>query len=105
VHGFNTVKIVVILVANYALARGLGGTRGLWVATWGFNVGVLFLNEWYDGYRFGDIHDFAAPLVKPPPLYTRSLLSFLCCGRLTMRTLLEGLCIDGRFCLISPRYD
>jgi hypothetical protein len=75
VHGFNTVKIVVILVANYALARGLGGTRGLWVATWGFNVGVLFLNEWYDGYRFGDIHDFAAPLVKPP-LYTPDLSPF-----------------------------
>jgi protein-cysteine N-palmitoyltransferase HHAT len=74
VHGFNTLKILVILVANYALARGLGGTKALGVATWGFNVGVLFLNEWYDGYRFGDIHDFVAPLVIPLP----STSCFLC---------------------------
>jgi hypothetical protein len=98
VHGFNTLKIVVILVANYALARGLGGTRGLGIVTWGFNVGVLFLNEWYDGYRFGDIHDFAAILVS-------LIIQLACCSRLTRRTRLEGLCIDGRSCSTSPPYD
>lgn len=65
VHGFNTIKILLILILNYVLAKRLGGTRGLGVVTWAFNVGVLFLNEWYDGYRFGDIHDIAAPLVPP----------------------------------------
>jgi len=63
VHGFNTVKILIILLLNYGLAKNLGGTRALGVTTWVFNVGVLFLNEWYDGYRFADIHDIGAPLV------------------------------------------
>jgi len=74
VHGFNTVKILVILLLNYALAKSLGGTRALGVATWVFNVGVLFLNEWYDGYRFADIHEIAAPLV--PVLTLPSLRCF-----------------------------
>lgn len=63
VHGFNTLKIFVILALNYAIAKNLGGSRALPLATWIFNVGVLFLNEWYDGYRFAHIHAIAEPLV------------------------------------------
>ena len=35
------------------------------LVTWLFNIGILFLNEWYDGYQFQHIHDLAAPLVLP----------------------------------------
>jgi len=65
IHGFNTLKIFVILVLNFAIAKKLGGAKLLPLATWLFNIGVLFLNEWYDGYRFGHIHNLASPLVCP----------------------------------------
>ena len=63
VHGFNTIKIFVILCLNYFLATHLGASRIMPVATWVFNVAILFLNEWYDGYRFGAIHSIGATLV------------------------------------------
>jgi protein-cysteine N-palmitoyltransferase HHAT len=78
-HGFNTIKILFILILNYVFAKTLGGTQALAPATWLFNVGVLFLNEWYDGYRFGDIHDIAAPLVLADPLNPH--LTFSCFGQ------------------------
>jgi hypothetical protein len=65
VHGFNTIKIPHHSSLNYALAKNLGHSRFLPPATWLFNVAVLFLNEWYDGYRFQYIHDIAAPLALP----------------------------------------
>jgi protein-cysteine N-palmitoyltransferase HHAT len=64
VHGFNTLKIFIILALNYAIAKNLGGSKVLPAVTWIFNVGVLFLNEWYDGYRFAHIHAIAEPLVR-----------------------------------------
>jgi hypothetical protein len=48
---------------NYTIAKQLGGQKVLPLVTWVFNVGVLFLNEWFDGYQFRDIHHLAAPLV------------------------------------------
>jgi protein-cysteine N-palmitoyltransferase HHAT len=69
VHGFNTLKILIILGLNYAIAKSLGGSKALPLATWVFNIGVLFLNEWCDGYRFAHIHPLAAPLVLRPVLF------------------------------------
>lgn len=69
VHGFNTLKIMVILSLNYAIAKKLGGAKVVPLVTWIFNVGVLFLNEWYDGYRFGHIHPLLSPLVHPAGEY------------------------------------
>lgn len=63
VHGANIIKILIILSLNYTIAKQLGGRKVLPWVTWVFNVGVLFLNEWFDGYQFRDIHDLAAPLV------------------------------------------
>ena len=63
VHGTNIIKIFIILALNYTLARSLGGSKIMPLVTWLFNIGVLFLNEWYDGYQFRHIHDLAAPLV------------------------------------------
>ena len=62
-HGFNALKIFIILTLNYAIAKNLGGSKILPLATWIFNIGVLFLNEWFDGYRFAHIHALVEPLV------------------------------------------
>lgn len=67
VHGTNTIKIFIILFLNYTIAKNLGGSKIMPLVTWLFNIGVLFLNEWYDGYQFRHIHDLAAPLVLPLP--------------------------------------
>jgi protein-cysteine N-palmitoyltransferase HHAT len=63
VHGFSTLKILVILSLNYAIAKQLGASKALPAVTWIFNIGMLFLNEYFDGYRFAHIHEIAAPLV------------------------------------------
>jgi protein-cysteine N-palmitoyltransferase HHAT len=62
VHGFNTTKILIILSLNYAIVKN-APVKTLPAATWIFNIGVLFLNEWFDGYRFGHIHELGAHLV------------------------------------------
>lgn len=94
VHGLSTLKILLILTLNYIIAKTLGGTKALTAVTWLFNIGVLFLNEWYDGYTFASVHSFAAPLVGYP---------LSACAEVRMRSV--GSCIVGKSCLISLRYD
>ena len=66
VHGFSVLKIFAILTLNYSIAKCMSGSKALPAVTWIFNIGILFLNEWYDGYRFQHIHPIAAPLVSAP---------------------------------------
>ena len=44
-HGASVLKVLVILSANYALAKATGGTRFAVPVTWLFNAGVLLANE------------------------------------------------------------
>jgi len=67
VHGFSILKIFIILSLNYTIAKSMGGSKALPAVTWLFNIGVLFLNEWFDGYRFAHIHQIAAPMVPLIP--------------------------------------
>ena len=62
-HGASVLKVLVILSANYALAKATGGTRFAVPVTWLFNAGVLLANEWYEGYAFADLHSGFAFLV------------------------------------------
>ncbi|GAA5825473.1 hypothetical protein JCM5353_005315 [Sporobolomyces roseus] len=61
-HGTSLIKMLVILYANWSIARlafeeKRGRVRREWVPflTWGFNVGMLFANSIYGGYEFGSI--------------------------------------------------
>lgn len=51
--GSSLLKILAILVINYTIAKALGSSRWAPVASWGFNLTILFANELYDGYKFG----------------------------------------------------
>jgi len=105
VHGTNIIKILIILSLNYTIAKQLGGRKVLPWVTWVFNVGVLFLNEWFDGYQFRDIHNLAAPLV---PFYPSTFTLFPCfklVDHVNGRTHLGGSCIDGKFCSTLLLYD
>jgi D-alanyl-lipoteichoic acid acyltransferase DltB (MBOAT superfamily) len=53
-HGFSAVKVLAILYINYNIATGLP-KRYVPVATWVFNIGTLFANELFEGYKFHDI--------------------------------------------------
>ncbi|KAF8071525.1 MBOAT, membrane-bound O-acyltransferase family-domain-containing protein [Lyophyllum atratum] len=54
-HGTSTLKILAILGVNYLIARLGGGSKVGPVLTWVFNGAVLFANDRYGGYRFGDV--------------------------------------------------
>lgn len=61
-------KVLTILWINYNLATNLP-RQYIPAATWGFNIGVLFLNELCDGYKYKDI---AAVLSGTSPYLLRN---------------------------------
>ncbi|KAI1299510.1 glycerol transporter [Mortierella claussenii] len=55
-YGNSILKIGAIVTLNFWIARMGRGASWMPAVTWIFNLGILFLNEGYDGYRFGDMH-------------------------------------------------
>ncbi|KAK9249500.1 MBOAT, membrane-bound O-acyltransferase family-domain-containing protein [Lipomyces tetrasporus] len=53
-HGFSTLKILAIYLVNFLISKLLKKRTGM-VVTWTFNIIILFLNEWYEGYKFGSL--------------------------------------------------
>lgn len=53
-HGFSALKVLLILYINYTLATQLK-KEYVPVATWIFNIGILFANELGKGYSYSDI--------------------------------------------------
>ncbi|KAI1761764.1 MBOAT-domain-containing protein [Hypoxylon sp. FL1150] len=62
-HGVSAAKIMLILYANYQVATALP-RKYVPVASWVFNIGILFANELCRGYKFGEI----AALIAAPPV-------------------------------------
>ncbi|KAF8947381.1 glycerol transporter [Haplosporangium gracile] len=56
-YGNSILKIMLIVSTNYAIAKLGRNARWMPVATWAFNIAVLFLNEGYKGYNFSDFHE------------------------------------------------
>ncbi|KAI0035515.1 MBOAT, membrane-bound O-acyltransferase family-domain-containing protein [Vararia minispora EC-137] len=56
-HGSSAMKVLAILCGNSAITRIGKGAKWMVVATWIYNVAVLFANERYEGYRYGDISE------------------------------------------------
>jgi len=84
-HGASILKVLCILSINYAIAKATGGTRLAIPATWIFNGGVLFANEWYEGYSFATLHSGLAFLVRPASAFSLVLLTVLVTGWLAWR--------------------
>jgi protein-cysteine N-palmitoyltransferase HHAT len=59
-HGFSAFKILFILYINYSLATRLP-RQYIPIATWTFNISILFANELCKGYRFAAIAEFLMP--------------------------------------------
>lgn len=52
-NGFSLLIILTICTVNYAIAKIARGSRWNPILTWVFNIGLLFVNARYEGYRFG----------------------------------------------------
>ena len=59
-HGFSALKILVILYINFNIAMQLP-KQAIPAATWLFNIGILFANEFTHGYRFTQIAETMLP--------------------------------------------
>ena len=53
-HGFSSLKVFLILFVNFSLATNLS-RKYIPIATWTFNIGVLFTNEVFHGYPYANI--------------------------------------------------
>ncbi|KAL1925420.1 uncharacterized protein VTP21DRAFT_303 [Calcarisporiella thermophila] len=76
IHGNSLLKILAILTINFGIGRVFKGSIANPVLTWIFNVGILFLNEMYDGYEFGWIDERLAVLDSFKGLLPRWQISF-----------------------------
>lgn len=56
-HGTSAFKVLAILYINFTLAKGLPKSY-VPLATWVFNIGILFANELCRGYPYTDIAHF-----------------------------------------------
>ncbi|CAO3608789.1 unnamed protein product [Cunninghamella blakesleeana] len=54
-HGTSTLKILFIITISYTIGLITGGSKLNPILSWSFNLGVLFLNEWKNGYSFADV--------------------------------------------------
>lgn len=62
-HGFSAFKVLLILFINYKLGTALP-RKYIPLATWVFNIGVLFANDLCNGYQYKVI----ARVISPPSL-------------------------------------
>lgn len=65
-HGTSTLKIFIILTANYFIGKSFGRSRAGPIITWIANSLILFANERNEGYLFASLHPDLAPLVSGP---------------------------------------
>ena len=65
-HGLSAVKILIIVFLNYLASTSSKppAVNKAWPAMLvAGNMGMLFLNEQYDGYKLGQLHAVLGPLV------------------------------------------
>lgn len=56
-HGVSALKVLLIIYLNYSLATRLPRTQ-VPVATWAFNISILFANELCKGYSLGALAEY-----------------------------------------------
>jgi D-alanyl-lipoteichoic acid acyltransferase DltB (MBOAT superfamily) len=59
-HSLSVLKILFIIVANFMISFFHPSSSFVPILTWIFNIGVLFANEYYSGYRFQAIFPWLA---------------------------------------------
>ncbi|KAF5348640.1 hypothetical protein D9758_006745 [Tetrapyrgos nigripes] len=75
-HGASVVKVIAILLVNYSIAKACGSSKVGPALTWIFNIGILFLNDRYNGYRFGSLLPSLEMLDAIEGFYPRWYINF-----------------------------
>ncbi|KAF8213891.1 MBOAT, membrane-bound O-acyltransferase family-domain-containing protein [Mycena galopus ATCC 62051] len=75
-HGTSALKILTILTGNYLISKGFGASKSGPICSWIFNMVVLFLNDRYSGYSFGDVAPSLVFLDSFEGIYPRWHISF-----------------------------
>ncbi|WWC72931.1 uncharacterized protein I206_106895 [Kwoniella pini CBS 10737] len=80
-HGFSAFKIILILFLNYRLSKTPISNEGLLKKIWPgilivLNMGVLFLNERNQGYKYGELHAALGTFDKWEGMLPRWHISF-----------------------------
>ncbi|CAG8546695.1 15239_t:CDS:2 [Acaulospora colombiana] len=65
-HGSSALKVFLIIVINYTIAKRLAGSTLGNLIIWIVNLVILFANEIYDGYNYSSIHSAFAFLSSVP---------------------------------------
>ncbi|PWN97902.1 putative GUP1-Multimembrane-spanning protein essential for proton symport of glycerol [Tilletiopsis washingtonensis] len=75
-HGTNALKLGLVLLINYTIARSFGGTRVAPVLIWTFNIGTLAAVHWNDGFPWRDLSWQLGWLDDYPGLLPRWQINF-----------------------------
>ncbi|KAF7301983.1 hypothetical protein MIND_00764400 [Mycena indigotica] len=75
-HGTSALKILPILGGNYLITKAFGGSKSGPILSWMYNLVVLFMNDWFRGYKFGKIVGALAFLDSYEGIYPRWHVSF-----------------------------
>jgi len=51
-YGTSLIKILILLYINYYIAKRFGKSKVNPILTWTFNIAILFLNDYFKGYKF-----------------------------------------------------
>ncbi|KAJ3969030.1 MBOAT, membrane-bound O-acyltransferase family-domain-containing protein [Lentinula raphanica] len=54
-HGSSVVKLIAVISINYVITKACASSKLGPALVWAFNIGILFMNDRYNGYRFGSI--------------------------------------------------
>ena len=79
-HGISAFKVLFILYLNYQIATALP-KHYVPVATWVFNIAILFANELSHGYRFNDFAKWILPPETTNAGYVRGNLRYESVGQ------------------------
>ncbi|KIX93410.1 uncharacterized protein Z520_10829 [Fonsecaea multimorphosa CBS 102226] len=74
-NGFSVFKILVILFINFKIATALPRNT-IPVATWIFNIAILFANELAQGYRYSVMAEALVPFFSPAADWSKFLDSY-----------------------------
>ncbi|KAG0147073.1 hypothetical protein CROQUDRAFT_43404 [Cronartium quercuum f. sp. fusiforme G11] len=71
-HGTSIFKILIIIMLNYLICQKSFHSSLIWI----FNILFLFSNDYWDGYRYRDLHPFLSVLNKYRGLIPRWQIGF-----------------------------
>jgi hypothetical protein len=84
-HGANAIKILIIVSLNFVVVKratnpqnGVRGRVGIG-SIWLYNLGILFANDYFQGYRFGALASSLESLVSTRSFSFQFMLRLIRC--------------------------